>query len=31
MNISQALKEFINKHKELINDNEFDELYDKIN
>lgn len=30
MKISQALKEFINKHKELINDNEFDELYRKV-
>ena len=29
MNISQALKEFINKHKELIDDKEFDELYGK--
>lgn len=31
MKISQILKEFINKHKELINDNEFDELYNKSN
>ena len=30
MKISQILKEFINKYKELINNNEFDELYRKV-